>query len=67
MNMEEGHIDGDGKYMLVRSESPALASAANKLTTWVGLKMKEGWSPHGSMQMQYQGGKYYLVQPMIRD
>ena len=65
--MDDVEIDGDGKYILVRSTSPALASAANKLGTWVSLKMEEGWIPHGSPQIHHDGDKFYLIQSMTKE
>jgi len=50
----------------VRSASPALASASNKLGTWVSMKMEEGWSPHGSPQLHHDGEKFYLIQAMTK-
>ena len=64
--MEESEVEGEGKYIIVRSASPVLASAANKLGTWVSLKIEEGWSPHGSPQFYHDGEKFYLLQSMIR-
>ena len=32
-------------YIIVRSASPVLASATNKLSTWVSIKMESGWKP----------------------
>ena len=39
------------RYILVRSTSTVIASASNKLSTWVSLKMDSGWAPHGPPQV----------------
>ena len=64
--MDEEQIDDGGKYILVRSTSPALASASNKLGTWVSMKIDEGWTPHGSPQVHYDGEKFHLIQAMTK-
>jgi len=64
--VDEEQIDNDAKYILVRSTSPALASASNKLGTWVSMKIDEGWSPHGSPQIHYDGEKFHLIQAMTK-
>jgi len=64
--MDESEIDGNSKYILVRSASPVLASASNKLGTWVSLKIEEGWFPHGSPQLHSDGQKFYLIQAMTK-
>ena len=64
--MDDVEIDGNAKYILVRSASPALASASNKLGTWVSMKMGEGWSPHGSPQLHHDGEKFFLIQAMTK-
>ena len=51
-------------YIIVRSASPVLASASNKLSTWVTMKMESGWSPHGPPQIHHDGEKFYLIQAM---
>ena len=66
LSMDDVEIEGDAKYIVVRSASPVLASAANKLGTWVSLKIEEGWSPHGSPQFHHDGEKFYLIQSMIK-
>ena len=40
-------VEIDSGYIIVRSASTSLASAANKLSTWVTMKMETGWSPSG--------------------
>lgn len=64
--MDDVEIDGNAKYILVRSASPVLASASNKLGTWVSLKIEEGWTPHGSPQLHGDGEKFYLIQAMTK-
>ena len=64
--MEVTDEEQDQYYILIRSASPALASASNKLSTWVSLKIKEGWSPHGSPVVNHDGDKFYLIQAMIK-
>lgn len=64
--MDDAEIEGDAKYILLRSASPAIASASNKLGTWVSIKIGEGWSPHGSPQLHHDGEKFYLIQAMIK-
>ena len=56
----------DSGYIIVRSASTVLASASNKLSAWVTMKMETGWSPHGSPQIHYEGDKFYLVQAMVK-
>ena len=58
-------IEGQ-EYILVRSASPVLASASNKLSTWVSMKIKEGWMPHGSPIANHDGEKFYLIQAMLK-
>ncbi len=65
--MDDADIAQDSKYILIRSASPVLASASNKLGTWVSLKIDEGWTPHGSPQIHNDGEKFYLIQAMIKD
>lgn len=67
MHMEDSDISKDLNYIVIRSASPALASASNKLGTWVSLKIDEGWLPLGSPQMQYDGEKFYLIQAMTKE
>ena len=62
----EEQIDHDAKYILVRSTSTALASASNKLGIWVSMKIDEGWSPHGSPQIHYDGEKFHLIQALTK-
>tara|TARA_B100000214_G_C23971236_1_gene630270 strand:+ start:2105 stop:2302 length:198 start_codon:yes stop_codon:yes gene_type:complete len=64
--VDEAQIDSDGRYIVVRSTSTALASASNKLGTWVSMKIEEGWSPHGSPQIHHDGEKFYLIQAMMK-
>jgi len=65
--VEEEEIGDDQKYIIVRSASPALASASNKLGTWVSLKIKEGWAPHGSPKLNNDGEMFYLIQAMTKE
>ena len=64
--MEDNQEGQDLHYILVRSTSPVLASASNKLSTWVSLKIKEGWKPHGPPVVNYDGDKFYLIQAMLK-
>lgn len=57
--------DGDNQYSIVRSASSGFASATNKLSAWVTMRMEEGWEPHGSPQMFFDGQKWYLAQAMV--
>ena len=52
------------RYIIVRSASSVLASASNKLSTWVSLKMDTGWTPHGPPQIHNDGEKFYMIQAM---
>jgi len=63
---EQTDYEGDG-YILVRSASSVLASASNKLSTWVSMKMELDWAPHGPPQIYHDGEKFYLIQAMIRN
>jgi len=63
--------DGDEQefaesYIIVRSASPVLASASNKLSSWVSMKMDAGWIPQGPPQIHHDGEKFYLIQAMIK-
>jgi hypothetical protein len=58
--------DVSSGYIIVRSASPVLASAANKLSAWVSMKMEGGWSPHGNPQIHNDGEKFYIIQAMIK-
>ena len=64
--VEDIETDLNSGYIIVRSASTVLASASNKLSSWVSLKMEEGWTPHGSPQIYHDGEKFYLVQSMIK-
>ena len=65
--MEEGNNDDEESgYIIVRSASTVLASASNKLSAWVSMKMEEGWKPHGDPQIFNDGEKFYLIQAMIQ-
>ena len=64
--MEPNEIDTNQTYIIVRSASTVLASAANKLSSWVSLKMEDGWTPHGPPQMHHDGEKFFLIQSMIK-
>jgi len=56
------------RYVLVRSTSTVIASASNKLSTWVSLKMDSGWRPSGPPQIILDSdGKFHMIQAMIRD
>lgn len=63
---EEEQDDIDSGYIIVRSASPVLASASNKLSAWVSMKMEAGWSPHGPPQIYNDGEKFYLIQAMTQ-
>lgn len=54
------------RYIIVRSASSVLASASNKLSTWVSLKMDSGWTPHGPPQIHSDGEKFFMIQAMVR-
>ena len=56
----------EGGYLIVRSASTALASASNKLSSWVSMKMETGWEPHGPPQLFNDGEKFYLIQAMTK-
>ncbi len=62
----EEDYEGDAGYILVRSTSSVLASATNKLSAWVTMKMESGWAPHGPPQIYHDGEKFYLVQAMTK-
>ena len=64
--MSEGDTDQESGYIIVRSTSPVLASASNKLSAWVSMKMESGWTPHGPPQIHNDGEKFYLIQAMIQ-
>ena len=65
--MGETEIDSDSGYIIVRSASSVLASASNKLSAWVTMKMEGGWSPHGSPQIFHDGEKFFLIQSMTKE
>ena len=65
--MEESSSENESDgYIIVRSASTVLASAANKLAAWVSMKMEVGWVPHGPPQMHSDEEKFYLIQAMIK-
>ena len=67
--IEELELNADyinAGYIIVRSASPVLASATNKLSSWVSLRMEEGWSPHGPPQMHHDGEKFNLIQALTK-
>ena len=56
------------RYILVRSTSTVIASASNKLSTWVSLKMDSGWAPHGPPQVILDAdAKFHMIQAMTKD
>lgn len=57
--------ENDIQYTIVRSSSSGFASATNKLSAWVTMRMEDGWKPHGSPQMVFDGEKWYLAQAMV--
>ena len=64
--MSEAEVsDRDTGYIIVRSSSPALASATNKLSAWVTMRMEDGWEPHGPPQMVFDGKKWFFAQAMV--
>ena len=65
-SMEPSEIETNQNYIIVRSASSVLASAANKLSSWVSLKMEDGWAPHGPPQMHHDGEMFYLIQSMVK-
>ena len=65
--MAESEIEEiESGYIIVRSASTVLASAANKLGAWVTMKMESGWIPLGPPQLHYDGDKFYLIQAMTK-
>ena len=65
--MEDEELSGeDTGYIIVRSASVALASATNKLSAWVSMKMETGWKPHGNPQIYNDGEKFYIIQAMVK-
>ncbi len=65
--MHEGdEVEPDSRFIVVRSESTVLASAANKLGNWVSMKMEAGWVPQGSPQIHNDGKKFYMIQAMTK-
>ena len=63
---EEEQSERESGYIIVRSASSVLASASNKLSAWVSMKMEEGWTPHGPPQLYNDGDKFYLIQAMTQ-
>ena len=57
----------EGGYLIVRSASTVLASASNKLSSWVSMKMESGWKPHGNPQVHHDGDKFYMIQAMVKE
>jgi len=66
MAVEVDSEEQDMRYIIVRSTSPVLASASNKLSTWVSLKMNVGWKPLGPPQIEKDDDKFVLIQAMTR-
>ena len=65
--MSEAEIEEiESGYIIVRSASPVMASASNKLSAWVSMKMESGWAPHGPPQMYHDEEKFYMIQAMIK-
>ena len=64
--MEMPSDSNNSKYIIVRSSSTVVASASNKLSTWVSMKMEDSWMPHGSPQIHNDGEKYFIIQAMIK-
>jgi len=62
----DGNEELESGYIVVRSASPVLASACNKLSTWVTMKMESGWTPHGDPQIHNDGEKFYIIQAMVK-
>ena len=62
----DDNADKDNGYTIVRSSSPVLASASNKLSTWVSMKMDMGWSPLGAPVLHFDGNKFNIIQAMIK-
>ena len=65
VEMDE-HDEPEMRYQILRSASSVLASASNKLSTWVSLKMDAGWVPLGPPQLHNDGEKFYLIQAMTK-
>lgn len=63
---EVNDIETESGYTIVRSASSSLASAANKLSTWVTMKMESGWAPSGPPQIHNDGEKFFLIQAMVK-
>lgn len=63
---EEDDNEIESGYIVVRSASPVLASAANKLSVWVTMKMESGWEPLGPPQIHNDGEKFFLIQAMTK-
>ena len=62
----DGSDEQEMRYIIVRSASSVLASASNKLSSWVSLKMDSGWVPHGPPQIHNDGEKFFLIQAMTK-
>jgi hypothetical protein len=58
-------IKDDLQYTIVRSSSTGFASATNKLSAWVTMRMEDGWKPHGPPQMIFNGEKWFIAQAMV--
>ena len=65
--MTESEVEEiESGYIIVRSASTVLASAANKLGVWVTMKMESGWMPLGPPQLHNDGEKFFLIQAMTK-
>jgi hypothetical protein len=63
---DENKDSSDTGYDIVRSASPSLVSATNKLSTWVTMKIELGWIPLGPPLMHKDDDKYYFFQAMTK-
>lgn len=56
----------DLQYTIVRSSSTGFASATNKLSAWVTMRMEDDWIPLGPPQMSFINEKWHIIQAMTR-
>jgi hypothetical protein len=64
MSEDSDASNNELQYTIVRSSSTGFASATNKLSAWVTMRMEDGWRPHGPPQIVFSGEKWFLAQAM---
>lgn len=68
MHMEDSSetLNENLLYTIVRSSSTGFASATNKLSAWVTMRMEDDWTPLGPPQMSFVNEKWHIIQAMTK-